>query len=54
MNSKESLLSPNSIFLLFYDIDVALDLAWEREFSDMESEYKLQQVSQQPSFGSSL
>ena len=53
MTSKENILSPTAIFLLFYDVDVALDLAWEVELLEMESEYKLQPVSQWPSFGSS-
>ena len=46
MTPKESLLSHNAIFLLFYDVDVALDLAWERELLEMEYEDKLQPVSQ--------
>ena len=46
MNPKESLISPNAIYLLFYDVDVALDIAWEGELLEMESEDKLQQVSQ--------
>ena len=42
MNPKERLLSPNAIFLLFYDVDVALDLAlaldiaWEGYILEME------------------
>ena len=46
MTPKESFLSPTAKFLLLYDIDVALDLAWERELLEMESEDKLQTVSQ--------
>ena len=46
MTPKESLLSPNAIFLLFYDVDMDLDLAWEGELLEMESEYKLQPMSQ--------
>ena len=46
MTPKKSLLSPNDIFLLFYDVDVALDLAWEGELLDTESEDKLHPVSQ--------
>ena len=46
MTPKESFLSPNAIFLLFNDVDVALDIAWEGELLDMESEDKLQLVSQ--------
>ena len=33
-------------FLLFYDVDVALDLAWEIELLEMEYEDKIQPVSQ--------
>ena len=43
---KESLLSPTAIFLIFYDVNVALDIAWEGQFLDMESEDNLQPVSQ--------
>ena len=46
MTPKESFLSPNAIFLLFNNVDVALDLAWKGEFLDMKSEEKLQPVSQ--------
>ena len=46
MTPKESLLSPTAIFLLFYDVDVALDITLEGELLDMESEYKLQIGSQ--------
>ena len=46
MTSKESFLFPTAIFVLFYDVDVALDLAWEGELLEMESEDKLQPVSQ--------
>ena len=46
MTPKESFLSPTAIFLLFHDVDVALDLALEVEMLDMESEDKLQPVLQ--------
>ena len=46
MTPKDSLLSPNAIYLLFYDVDVDLDLAWKGELLEMESEDKLQLVSQ--------
>ena len=45
MNPKDNLLSPNAIYLLFYDVDVALDLAWEGELFEMEYEDKLQPLS---------
>ena len=51
MTPKESLLSPTAIYLPFYDVNMALDIAWEEELLDMESKYKLQPVPQQPSFG---
>ena len=37
MTPKESFLSPTALFLLFYDFDVALDLAWEGDFLEMDS-----------------
>ena len=46
MTPKNILLSPNAIFLLFYDVDVDLYLSWEGELLEMESEDKLQPVSQ--------
>ena len=46
MTPKESSISPNAIYLLFYDVNVALDLDWEGEMLEMESEDKLQPVSQ--------
>ena len=46
MIPKESLLYPNEIFLLFYDVDVALDLALEGELLDIQYKDKLQTVSQ--------
>ena len=46
MTPKDILLSPNAIFVLFYDVDVALDLVWEGEFLQMESEENLHPVSQ--------
>ena len=46
MTPKKSLLSPIAIFLLFYDVDVALDLILDRDLSEMEYEDKLQPVSQ--------
>ena len=46
MTPKESFLSPTDNFLLFNDVDVALDLAREGELLDMESEDNFQPVSQ--------
>ena len=46
MTPKEIFLSPNDTFLLFNDVDVALDLDLEGELLEMESEDKLQPVSQ--------
>ena len=46
MTPKESFLSHNAIFLLFNNFDVALDLAGEGELLEMDSDYKLQPVSQ--------
>ena len=46
MTPKESFLSPTDLFLLFNDVDVALDLAWEGELLEMESEDKIQPVPQ--------
>ena len=46
MTHQESLLSSTAIYLLFYGVDVDLDIAWEGELLDMDSEYKLQPVSQ--------
>ena len=46
MTPKENFLPPIAIFLLFYDVYVALDLTWEGELLEMESEEKLQPVSQ--------
>ena len=46
MIPKESILSPPAKFLLSNNVDVALDLAWEGELLDMESDDKLQPVSQ--------
>ena len=46
MTPKESFLSPIAIFLLFNNADVALDIAWEVDLLEMESEDKLQPVSQ--------
>ena len=43
---KDNMLSPTAICLLFCGVDVALDLAWEGELLEMESEDKLQTVSQ--------
>ena len=45
MTPNESFLSPAAIYLLFYDVDVALDLAWEGELLEIESEDKLHTVS---------
>ena len=46
MTPKESFLSPTAIFLLFNDVYVALDLAWDVDLLDMDFEDKLQPVSQ--------
>ena len=46
MTPKEILISPTAIFLLFNDVYVALDISWEGELLEMESEDKLQPVSQ--------
>ena len=46
MTHKESLLSPTANFSLFYDVGVALDIDWEGELLSMDSEDKLQPVSQ--------
>ena len=46
MNPKYILLSPNDIYLLFYDVDVALDISWEGKLLDMDSEDNIQPVSQ--------
>ena len=46
MNPKDSLLSRNATFLPFYYVNVALVIAWEVELLDMDSEDKLQPVSQ--------
>ena len=46
MNPKESFLSPTAKLLLYNNVDVALDLAWEGELLEMESNDKLQPVSQ--------
>ena len=35
MNTKDSLLFPISIYLLFYYVYVALDIAWEGELLEM-------------------
>ena len=43
---KESFLSPTANFLLSNNVDVALDLSWEGELLEMESDDKLQPVSQ--------
>ena len=46
MTSKESFLSPDAKFLLSNNVDVALDLDLKGEFLEMESDDKLQPVSQ--------
>ena len=46
MTPKESLISPNAIYVLFYDVDVALDITLEVELLDMDSEDNLKPVSQ--------
>ena len=45
MTHKESLLSPTATFLLFYDVNVALDLDLEGELLDMDSKEKVHTVS---------
>ena len=35
---KESFIFPNAIFLLFNNVDVALDLAWEGESLEIDSD----------------
>ena len=35
---KDNMLSPTAICLLFFGVDVALDLAWEGYFFDVEYE----------------
>ena len=46
MTPKERFLSTNAIFLLFNDGDVALDLPLKGNLLEMQSEEKLQPVSQ--------
>ena len=46
MTPKESLLFPTAIFVLFYDVDVDLNLTWEGELLELESEDKLEPVLQ--------
>ena len=46
MNPKESFLYPAAKILLFHYVNVALDLTWEGELLEMESDYKLQPMSQ--------
>ena len=46
MTPKESLFSPTAIFLRFYDVDVALGLAWEEYLLEMDYEHKIKPVSQ--------
>ena len=46
MTPEESFLSPTVIYLLFNDVYVALDISLEGELLEMESEDKLQPVSQ--------
>ena len=46
MTPKGSFLSPPAKFLLSNNVDVALDLALEGELLEMESDDKLQLVSQ--------
>ena len=46
MTPKYIFLSPTAIFLLFYDVYVALDLDWEGELLEMDYMEKLQPVSQ--------
>ena len=37
MTPKESLLSPNAVFLIFFDIGVALYITWEGLLLEIES-----------------
>ena len=46
MTPRESLLSYNDIYLLLYDVNLALYLTGKGELLEMESEEKLQTVSQ--------
>ena len=46
MIHKESFISPPDKFLLSNNVNVALNLAWEGELLEMESDDKLQPVSQ--------
>ena len=46
MTLKESFLSPTAKCLLFNNVNVALDIAWEGEFWGMDCDDKLQPVSQ--------
>ena len=46
MIHKDSFLSPTAEFLLSNNVDVALDLACKGELLEMESDDKLQPVSQ--------
>ena len=45
MTPKDIFLSPTAIFLLFYEVNVDLDLAWDGDFLEMKSEDKIQPVS---------
>ena len=46
MINKESYISPPAKILLSNNVDVALDLAWKGELLEIESDDKLQPVSQ--------
>ena len=46
MTPREIFLSPNAIFLLFYDVDVSLYLALDGELLEIEYEDNLRPVSQ--------
>ena len=46
MTHQKILFFPTAIFLLFYDVGVALDIALEKYFFELYSEDKLHPVSQ--------
>ena len=46
MTHKDNLFSPTTIFLLFYDLGVALDISREGEFLELYSEENVHPVSQ--------
>ena len=46
MTREEILLYHTAVFLIFYDLGLALDIAWEGELLEIYSEEKFQPVSQ--------